>query len=235
MINIKCCDNLELMKELEDNSVDLIYSDILFGTSRKFKDYQDLKPKREIIEEHYIPRIKEMYRILKDTGSIYLQMDWRINHWVRCIMDDIFGYDNFRNEIIWKYGLGRSSDKQFSKRHDIILWYSKSSNYQYNKQYEKATSQRLKGCVKNMSDVWVDIPSINNMAIERIGYATQKPKPLLERIIKASSNKGDVVADFYAGSHTTGEVALELNRSYIGCDINPRSLEIANERLKRFK
>ena len=106
MIDIRLSDNLELMAEMKDNSVDLIYCDILYGTGRKFKDYQDLKPKREIIEEHYIPRIKEMHRILKDTGSIYLQMDSKINHWIRCVLDDVFGYDKFVNEIIWNYKTG---------------------------------------------------------------------------------------------------------------------------------
>ena len=104
--NTYCMDNLELMKQIDDNSIDLIYCDILYGTGKKFKDYKDLKPQKDIIEEFYIPRIKEMYRILSDTGSIYLQMDYRISHWIRCIMDDLLGYENFRNEIIWKYGLG---------------------------------------------------------------------------------------------------------------------------------
>ena len=97
---IYCCDNMELMNRLDNCSVDLIYCDILYGTGRKFADYQDLKAIRSVIEEHYIPRIKEMHRVLKDTGSIYLQMDTRINHWVRIILDDVFGYDNFRNEIV---------------------------------------------------------------------------------------------------------------------------------------
>lgn len=232
MIELHCMDNLELMKTIEDNTVDLIYCDILYGTGRKFKDYQDLKPIRSEIEAHYIPRLKEMHRILKPTGSIYLQMDTKINHWLRCIMDDIFGYDNFRNEIVWKYGLGRSSDRQFGKRHDTILFYSKSNNYIYNKQLEEATSQRMKGEYKNMSDVWVDIPNINNMAKERVGYDTQKPKILIERIIKASSNEGDLVADFYLGSGTTCEVALDFNRNFIGCDINKRAVEIAKSRCR---
>ena len=232
MIKIENCDNLELLKSQPNESIDLIYCDILYGTGRNFVDYQDLKCDRKIIEEHYTPRLQEMHRVLKDTGSIYLQMDTRINHWIRCIMDDIFGYDNFRNEIIWKYGLGRSSDKQFGKRHDVILFYSKGNFYTYNKQLEKATSQRMKGEYKNMSDVWVDIPNINNMANERIDYSTQKPKALIERIIKASSNEGDLIADFYMGSGTTGEVAIELNRSFIGCDINPRAIEIAEKRIK---
>jgi DNA modification methylase len=93
-MRIECQDNLEFMKSIEENSIDIIYCDILYGTGRKFSDYQDLKPIKSDIEEHYIPRLKEMYRILKDTGTIYLQIDTKINHWIRCIMDDIFGYDN---------------------------------------------------------------------------------------------------------------------------------------------
>ena len=101
-LDLRICDNLELMAEIKDNTIDLIYfSDILYGTSRKFADYQDLKPIRSEIENHYIPRIKEMQRILKPTGSIYLQMDYRISHWIRCILDDVFGYDKFL--IIPKY------------------------------------------------------------------------------------------------------------------------------------
>ena len=90
MIQIECCDNLELMSKIESGTVDLIYCDILYGTGRKFADYQDLKPIRSEIEAHYIPRIKEMHRILKPTGSIYLQMDTRINHWIRCIKYNFF-------------------------------------------------------------------------------------------------------------------------------------------------
>jgi len=132
MIDIRLSDNLELMAEIKDSTVDLIYCDILYGTGRKFKDYQDLKPKREIIEEHYIPRIKEMHRILKDTGSIYLQMDTKISHWVRCILDDVFGYDRFLNEIIWCYRSGGKSKKVFSNKHDNIFWYSKTKEYKFN-------------------------------------------------------------------------------------------------------
>ena len=103
MNKIHCCDNLELMSKIEDNTIDLIYSDVLYGTGKNFGDYQDLKLERKIIEEHYIPRIKKMHRILKDTRSIYIHCDWRINHWIRCIMDDVFSYNNFRNEIVWGY------------------------------------------------------------------------------------------------------------------------------------
>jgi DNA modification methylase len=128
MIDIRLSDNLELMAEMQDNTVDLIYCDILYGTGRKFKDYQDLKPKREIIEEHYIPRIKEMHRILKPTGSIYLQMGEEISHWIRCILDDVFGYSNFMTEIIWwlnNVSGFKTQANNWIRNNDKILFYKK--------------------------------------------------------------------------------------------------------------
>ena len=268
MIDIRLSDNLDLMAEIKDNTVDLIYCDILYGTGRKFKDYQDLKPKREIIEEHYIPRIKEMHRILKGTGSIYLQMDYRINHWIRVIMDDIFGYNNFRNEIVWHYKkFSQNNDKTFLTNHDNILFYSKNESYNFNTQYtideakKKRISKGFFNCggkriliydwlkfdkykyngykfidrtddtpTKRTDDVFSDIMFLNSQHKERVGYDTQKPKALIERIVKASSNEGDLVADFYSGSFTTAEVCKDLKRNFIGCDINPNCLEKAKER-----
>ncbi len=249
MIDIRLSDNLELMAEMEDNTVDLIYCDILYGTGRKFKDYQDLKPKRETIEEHYIPRIKEMHRILKDTGSIYLQMDTRINHWVRCIMDDIFGYDNFVNEIIWNYKTGGASKKYFPRKHDNIFLYTKTKKYTFNKLTDKNYIKHKYGFsnletgedengfyyLTTMQDVW-NVPIIRTVKDkidkEKLGYDTQKPKALIERIIKASSNEGDLVADFYGGSFTTAEVCKDLNRNFIGCDISEKAVSIGLERTK---
>ncbi len=248
-LDLRICDNLELMAEIQYNTIDLIYCDILYGTGRKFADYQDLKPIRSEIESHYIPRIKEMYRILKPTGSIYLQMDTRINHWIRCIMDDIFGYGNFRNEIIWHYRTMKNDTKQFKEKHDNILFYSKSKDYTFNaddvriehteatkKRYKRAKSGFTQGELKDKgkipNDVWDDCYLVNNQFTrESVGYATQKPKALIERIIKASSNEGDLVADFYLGSGTTAVVCKELNRNFIGCDINPKAIEITKARL----
>ena len=250
-IKIECMDNLEFMKGIEDNSIDLIYGDILYATGRNFGDYQDLKSVRSVVEEHYIPRVKEMHRILKNTGSIYLQMDYRIVHWIRCIMDDIFGYDNFRNEIIWCYGLGNNNKKiNWQDKHDNILFYSKGKNYIWNDMRGNVTKQMeekychkdeygnymmsygkkyyLKGG-KRIGNVW-DIPNLSSTDKERSGYNTQKPKALIERIIKASSNEGDLVADFYLGSGTTAEVCKDLNRSFVGCDINLNAVEIAKNR-----
>ena len=255
--SVFCSDNLELMKTIESNTIDLIYCDILYGTGRKFTDYQDLKPIRSEIETHYIPRIKEMHRILKPTGSIYLQMDTKINHWMRCIMDDIFGYDKFRNEISWWYKRWSNISFGFQKMHDVILFYSKDKS-KFNIQYQDYAKPneiedtvrgvidgklvRLKnedGSYKKretenkgvpLHDVW-EIQHIQPTAKERLGYDTQKPKALIERIIKASSNEGDLVADFYLGSGTTAVVCKELNRNFIGCDINPRAIEITLQRL----
>jgi len=263
MIDIRLSDNLELMAEMQDNTVDLIYCDILYGTGRKFKDYQDLKPKREIIEEHYIPRLKEMHRILKDTGSIYLQMDTRINHWLRCILDDVFGYVNFIDVIIYQYSHGGNS-KYFLKRYDTILFYSKNNKPAFNKirgEKYKWINEGVKKELNNYNNEKLPYPKkfIDRINSFRIGktnllsvnggflknvwnikterkvkrlYDTQKPKALIERIIKASSNEGDLVADFYGGSFTTAEVCKDLNRNFIGCDISEKAVAIGLERTK---
>ena len=259
MIELKHCDNLELLKSIEDNTVDLIYCDILYGTGRNFGDYQDLKANRSIIEEHYIPRLKEMHRILKDTGSIYLQMDTKINHWLRCIMDDVFGYENFRTELIWLYNTQGKTNKEWNKKHDHIIYYTKSKEWVFNskdvmdsitdltyKRYKKEidstgfyiTRKNGKDYKYNANegslpkDYFGDINYINSSSKELTGYQTQKPKALLERIIKASSNEGDLVCDFYGGSFTTAEVCKDLKRNFLGCDINPKAIEIGLKRLK---
>ena len=276
-----CSDNLELMKTIESNTIDLIYCDILYGTGRKFADYQDLKPIRCEIENHYIPRIKEMRRILKDTGSIYLQMSEEILHWMRCIMDDIFGYEMFLRQIYWKRtdnkGSSKSRCRTFPNSIDCIICYSKTDNFTFNVQYSEYSQQRidefryedengkyrwqtLKTYSQNrynelMENGMIKIPQTSKnpqfkqYLKESKGvildnnwqdvyyvkynskYFSEKPKALIERIIKASSNEGDLVADFYLGSGTTAEVCKDLNRNFIGCDINPRAIEITLQRL----
>ena len=261
-MDLHCCDNLELMAEIADNTIDLIYCDILYGTGRKFDDYQDLRPIRSEIEKHYIPRIKEMHRILKDSGSIYLQMDTKINHWMRIILDDIFGYSNFRTELIWLYNSQGKTNKEWNKKHDHILYYTKSKNWTFNskdvidgitdltyKRFKNEIDKKgyytsfkngkeYKYYLENGSlpkDWFEDITYISRDNKELTGYNTQKPKALIERIIKASSNEGDLVADFYAGSFTTAEVCKDLNRNFIGCDINPKAVEIGKKRVENFK
>lgn len=242
------CDNMELLKLQPNESVDLIYSDILYGTGRNFGEYQDLKPKRDVIESHYLPRLIEMKRVLKQSGSIYLQMDTRINHWVRILMDDVFGYDNFLNEIVWCYTGAYNSSEKFPPKHDVILRYKKGKICIFNKDevrvsykkdslrllntqkgFNKERTQKYKG--KVVEDYWVDIPNGLMFSKEKKPYPTQKPKELIKRIVLASTNEGDVVADYYLGSGTTAEVCKDLNRNFIGCDINPKAIEITKARL----
>lgn len=242
-MRIECVDNLEFMKTISNSSIDLIYSDILFGTGRKFKDYQDLNPIRSEIESHYIPRIKEMYRVLKDNGTIYLQMDTKINHWVRCIMDDIFGYDNMRNEIIWNYNTAPRKKNDFGKRHDIIYRYSKTDKYKFNPQREPYSLSAPRGYEKEkyyhkdgkvIGDVWTMNILGQNDKKERVGYDTQKPLHLIERIIKSSSDEGDLVLDIYLGSGSTAVASKKLNRRFVGCDISKRAIELTFSRLGKM-
>jgi DNA modification methylase len=236
-------DNLTVLNSINDNTVDLIYCDILYGTGRNFNDYQDLKPIKEEIEKHYIPRFLEMKRILKSTGQIYIQMDWRINHWIRCILDDIFGWSNFRNEIIWQYNSAPRKKNCFGNRHDTIFRYSKTDNFTFNPVREPYSETAPRGYTKEkyyhvdgkiIGDVWnINILGQNDKK-ERVGYATQKPLELIERIITSSSCEGDIVADFYMGSGTTLVAAKKLNRQYIGCDISKKAYNLTLKRLSEI-
>lgn len=253
---IYCMDNLELLKQLPDESVGLIYCDILYNTGKKFKDYNDNLGRPQQAIEWYEPRLTEMKRVLKDTGSIYIQCDYRLVHYLKVKMDSIFGLDNFINEIIWKYGLGNANSKnKYLTKHDNILLYSKSKDYIFNNIRGEVTRQMkskychedelgkymisknkkyyLKGG-KKLEDV-IEIANISPTSKERVGYDTQKPKELLKIFIEQSSNKADVVADFFCGSGTSLVVAKELGRSYIGCDINPRAVEITEKRLSEVQ
>jgi len=262
------CDNMELMKQIDSDFIDLIYCDILYGTGNKYKEYTDLKADRKVIEDFYIPRVKEMYRILKQAGSIYIHCDWRINHWIRIIMDEIFGFDNAINEIIWCYKGCARHNNFYQRNHDTILFYSKSENYVWNEpktnvsertkkdfqkyadkngnittevwrnKYKSIWAQKRTGfnCfITDERDWWADIVNVSRDGCKEIKfgkYPTQKPEALLERIIRASSNGGDLVADFFCGSGTTLVVAKRLNRNFIGCDICERAIEITEKRLK---
>lgn len=268
-----CMDNLELMKQIPNNYIDLIYCDILYGTGKDFKDYKDIKSDKETVYNFYYDRFKEMYRILKEDGAIYIHCDTNIQHHIRYLLDEIFGTNNFRNEIIWCYKTTlRVSNNQFGRDHDNIYFYTKTGKHKIHpdrtdfpssestiKRWEKYADENgfvsnkhfagSKSTIINTDDEtkgfninygiprdWWEISA--NVAKGNTGevkfgkYATQKPKQLLKRIIMASSNKGDVVADFFCGSGTTGVVAKELGRNYILCDINPKAIEISEQRLK---
>ena len=196
--------------------------------------------------------------IMSENASIYVHLDWHIGHYVKILMDEIFGESNFRNEIIWHYTnkmSGSSDPKDFVCEHDTIFRYSKSADYLYNVVKEDRDvpvlqSKRVKVDGKNMrardengniiyeestekkvKDVWT-IPYIASTDSQRVGYSTQKPVALLERIIKASSNEGLMVADFFCGSGVTATVANKLGRKFITCDVGLNSIETARDRLK---
>lgn len=248
-------DNLWLMRRLPDESVDVIYLDPPFftqkiqqsdgagtGTVLSYSDvWQDGLP-------GYLAwlnaRLFEARRILKSTGSLYLHCDWHASHYIKVEADKIFGYDNMRNEIVWYYNSGARSKKDFGRRHDVILRYSKSAEYymdldapQVREPYSPDIS--IPACKahyydprgKVCDDVW-RIPIIaQNDRKERLGYPTQKPEKLLERILSASCPPGGVVADFFCGSGTTPAVATKLGMRWIACDESAPAIEITRDRL----
>lgn len=186
-------------------------------------------------------RLLEMHRVLKSTGSIYLHCDTTASYWLRIVMDNIFGQKNFQNEIIWRYGLGGSSSKRWQRKHDNILFYTKSSTFIFNPIMVPSTSNKMKGELKKDDDVWnfvndnliIEIPTINNMAKERIGYETQKPMELIEKIILASSNRGDKILDPFCGGGTTISAAEKLGRKWSTIDVTTKSTDITIKRIRR--
>ena len=201
-------------------------------------------------------RLMELKRVLKDTGSIYLHCDPTASHYLKILMDAIFGKRNFRNEIAWCYRGAGYPKKDFGKRHDIIFRYSKTNNYVFNldevrEEYAEATKKRFKHYIGNIRkgsdfgiqklnplgkqpDDWWQIQPIAPSAKERLGYPTQKPESLLERIIKASSTEGDIVLDPFCGCGTTISVAQRLKRYWIGIDITHLAINLIKSRLKNM-
>jgi len=188
------------------------------------------------------PRIKALYRVLKPTGSIYLHCDFHANAHLRIIMDDVFGQKNFQNEIIWHYRTGGATKRRFSRKHDTIYFYSKTPDFKFNSIRERVYYEKpfFSPNVDNEGryyadvlpvDVW-QIPAVINVSKERLGYPTQKPERLLEKIITASSDKGDIVLDPFVGGGTTMVVAHRLGRRYIGMDISPSACAMV---LKNFE
>lgn len=235
-------DCLHVMRQLPSASIDLIYIDPPFFSGRDYNviwgDNNELRSFTDIWQggmDGYLiwlnARFLEMKRLLTPTGSIYVHCDWHASHYIKVEMDKIFGYDNFRNEIVWHYYNKYSAGtKAFGRNFDTVISYAKSSKAKFNPQREKRNEpvkqlvrENVNGVLKNKRDangnlifrvvedkkvdaLWA-IPAIQPASPERIGYPTQKPERLLERIIKASSNEGDVVADFFNGGGTCAKVA----------------------------
>ncbi len=187
-------------------------------------------------------RLMEMRRVLKPTGSIYLHCDPTASHYLKACMDAIFGYRRLRNEIVWSYRSGGGSKRQFGKKHDSLFWYCKGRTWVFNADavrvpYDaKITKSRRKHFHekgKVAGSVW-DISRPPNHSSEWLGYPTQKPLALYERIIKASSNKGDIVLDPFAGCATTCVAAERLDRRWVGIDIWPKTHEAVLARFRRL-
>lgn len=198
------------------------------------------------------PRLMELHRVINDTGSIYLHCDPTASHYLKIVMDNIFGVKNFRNEIVWCYAGGGRPKNAFARKHDIILFYSKSKNYKFiddavkidrtndtwfeddiGKYWLKEGKKYyLKHVGKTPEDWWTDISPLHGPYKENTGYPTQKPLALLERIIKVSSNKGDVVLDPFCGCATTMIASEKLGRKWIGIDITYQSVRLLKERLR---
>jgi len=197
-------------------------------------------------------RLQECYKVLSSTGSIYLHCDYNASHYLKLIMDSIFGIENFRNEIVWRIGWisgFKTQKKGWIRNHDTILYYVKSQKYTFNKEYinyldnyRRRDGTRPTGKGVPIEDTWncnqndvLDSIMIKSFSKEKTGWPTQKPEALLRRIIRASSNPRDVVLDPFCGCGTTIVAAHDLNREWIGIDIHEESFNTISKRCNQLK
>ena len=271
-------DNLQVMSHLLKEyrgQIDLIYIDPPFdskadykkkievrgvgkaesdSTSFEEKQYGDIWTNDEYLQFMY-ERLLIMRELLSDKGSIFIHCDWHKNHHLRCLMDEVFGPSNFVNEIAWcYYGPGSPGMRQFNRKHDNILWYSKTFNvWKFNADavrvpHDEKTTGNFKQGLRgsgfiagdyNLADGkipedWWEMAIAGrypNDGIKRVGYPTEKPFKLLERIINAVTDEGDIVADFFMGSGVTQMCAMKMGRRFIGADINLGSIQATTKRL----
>jgi DNA modification methylase len=319
---IYCGDNVDQLKKLPDACVDLIYIDPPFNSNRNYEVFWgETKEKRSFEDRHestqaYIefmrPRCVEMARVLKATGSFYYHCDWHASHYVKVMLDQTFGENNFINEIVWKrqtsHNDAKQGSKHFGRLHDVLLFYAgRSDQYTWNQQYVpldpsyieshysqtsddgrpfqwgdlrapggaapskgnprydvlgvdgywRFTKEKMEQFIREgrvaipkggkvprykrfldeskglpVGSVWDDINPINSQAKESLGYPTQKPLPLLERIINASSCENDIVLDAFCGCGTALVAAQNLKRQWIGIDISPTACRVMAKRLR---
>jgi adenine specific DNA methylase Mod len=265
-------DNKYVMSALLEQfsgKIDLIYIDPPFATGANFettvrigeKEIKHTKEPSAIEEVAYrdtwgkgldsflqmmYDRIVLMRELLSEKGTLYIHLDWRTTHYVKLIMDEVFGTNNFLNSIVWCYKSGGAGDSSFSKKHDYILAFSKSDKKTFNVLQEKSYMKPGSGknpaqtyyedengsyTLVNIKDWWTDIGILATSSYERVDYPTQKPEALLERIIQASSNEGDIVADFFGGSGTTAAAAEKLGRKWIVADLGRYAIHTTRKRM----
>jgi len=243
--------------------VRLVYIDPPFATRQEFRGSQDQKAYQDKIAgarflEFLRKRLVFLRELLSEDGSIYVHLDWKKGHYVKVIMDEVFGETKFRNDLIWKYFGPTSTEKNFPRKHDIILFYTKSDDYNFNgeatliqyddkaiRRYDKEDEEgrpyklyyNKDGTVRKAymkegkpTEIF-EIPFVQGTSEERIGYPTQKPEGLVKRIVEASSNHGDLVLDCFAGSGTTLAVAEKLGRRWIGVDCGKLAIYTMQKRL----
>ena len=286
---IFCGDNIDVLRGINSECIDLIYLDPPFNKNKKFTapigssaegaEFKDIFREEDVKSEwlitiredhpelyHYLNGIRgvgnpynfaylaymairliECQRILKNTGSIYLHCDPTMSHYLKSLMDCVFGEKNFQNEVVWCYKSGGASKKKFARKHDIVLFYCRderkaSFNLIKVKSYGE-TGGGQGGAVKYYRDKigtysivnardWWEIPMLSTTHSERTGYPTQKPLKLLERIVSASSNEGDIVLDPFCGCATTCVAAEMLDRRWMGIDVSFKAYELVKHRLE---
>ncbi len=263
-------DNLSVMAALlpeYEGRINLIYADPPFFTNRKFnarigrgedsrkpskwklaESYHDAWPDLDSYLQFLYERLAIMHRLLTPNGTIYLHLDWHADAYARLLLDEIFGAENFINEIIWAYHGPSPIKTAFNRKHDTILSYAKGKDYTFNadavrEPYNPNTvatfrSSRKAGFGKvpdlergKVPEDWWYFPVVARLHNQRTGYPTQKPEMMLERMILASSNKGDLIADFFSGSGTTAYVGAQNGRKFIACDETLRAVQTTRSRL----
>ena len=262
-------DNLNILRKVNSETVDLIYLDPPFFTNKKHKnsknndyyEFDDIWLTIEDYLEYMKIRFIEMKRILKESGSIFVHVDKSASHYVKVLLDSVFGINNFKSEIIWSYKRWSNGKKGLLNNHQVILFYSKTEKFKFNTIYtdysvttnldqifqDRVRDDRGKATYKKddegnevlgkpkkgvpLSDVW-EIPFLNPKAKERVGYPTQKPILLLERIIQLVTEENDIVLDPFCGSGTTLVAAKLLGRKYFGIDMSDDAVFLAKRRLE---
>lgn len=264
-------DNVEILAAMPSESVDLIYLDPPFFSNRKYEviwgDEAEVRSFLdrwdggiEVYTDWMRKRVEHMHRVLSPTGSLYLHCDWHASHYLKVMLDDVFGQRRFQNEVVWYYRGGGVSPRRWARRHDVLLFYTKSAEWTFNvdpvrMEYSPESQARLKYTArsfrkdkktgqervydsyrpnpggKHPDDVWSIQPLMPSNR-KRLGYPTQKPETLLQQVILASSNEGDLVLDPFCGCGTTLTAAQEHKRNWIGIDISATAIDICDRRLQ---
>lgn len=271
---IHCADNKSVLAEIPSDCIDLIYLDppffsnktyeVIWGDEAEVRSFEDRwEGGIQVYTAWMRERAIELHRILKPTGSMYLHCDWHACAYLKVMMDSIFGANRFQNELIWCYEIGGRTKKRWARKHDTILFYSKTDKFHFDgkavaeprkpgthmktnvdedgREYQEKRDAKSGKVYRYYIDEgtippdwWIGPQQLNREDAERLGYPTQKPEALLEKIIAASSRPGDIVLDPFCGCGTAVAVAHRLDRAWLGIDISPTALGIMRRRLEKI-